>query len=163
MTATAHLDLLEGLPVGVSERTRGRTIGEGDFAALTSITWTTDELHTNREFAKENSPFGERVLGPIVVLAVASGLLYQSLWDRFSERFGVVANGAVALEARHEKPVFPGDTLYVETCLESARASESHSGHGVLVFSDKVFNQRDETVATMKRILLFRRTSPVSP
>jgi len=162
MTTTGKTDLLKGLPIGVSERTRGRTIGEGEFAALTTITWTTDELHTNREFAKKNSPFGERVLGAVVVLAVASGLMYQSLWDKFVEQFGVQAKGAVALEARHEKPVFPGDTIYVEMCLESARASKSHAGQGVLTFVDKVLNQHDETVATMKRILLFERTPPAA-
>ena len=123
----------------------------------TTVTWTTDELHTNREFAQANSPFGERVLGAVVVLAVASGLLYQSLWDKFTETFGVVPMGAVALEARHERPVFPGDTLYVEVRLESARASKSRPGQGVLTFVDKVLNQNDETVATTKRILLFER------
>ena len=34
MATTDHVDLLEGLPIGVSERTRGRTISEGEFAAV---------------------------------------------------------------------------------------------------------------------------------
>jgi itaconyl-CoA hydratase len=151
-------ELLEGLPIGVIERSRGRTITDGDFAVLTSMTWTTGQMHANREFMKKNSQFGNMILGGPVVLAVASGIQYQSHWHRFTERYQVRTLGALGVEARYRAPVFAGDTLWVDVCLESARHSNSRPGTGVLVFNDRVVNQRDELVLEMKRALTFERT-----
>lgn len=151
-------ELLAGLPIGVVERSRGRTISEGDFTLLTSLTWTTGQMHANREFMRERSQYGERILGGPVVVAVASGIQYQSHWHRFTERYQVRVIAAVGVEAKYRGPVLPGDTLYVEVCLAEARPSRSRPGQGVLVFDDRVLNQRDELVLEMKRTLLFERT-----
>jgi len=151
-------ELLAGLPIGIVERSRGRTISDGEFAVLTSMTWTTGQMHANKEFMKKRSQFGERILGGPVVVAVASGIQYQSHWHRFTEKYQVKAIAAVGVDAKYRGPVFPGDTLYVDVCLADARPSKSRPGQGVLIFDDKVVNQRDELVLEMKRTLLFERT-----
>jgi acyl dehydratase len=151
-------ELLAGLPIGVVERSRGRTISDGEFAILTSMTWTTGQMHANREFMKKHSQFGERILGGPVVVAVASGIQYQSHWHRFTEKYQVKAIAAVGVDAKYRGPVLPGDTLYVDVCLADARPSKSRPGQGVLIFDDKVVNQRDELVLEMRRTLLFERT-----
>jgi itaconyl-CoA hydratase len=151
-------ELLEGLPIGVVERSRGRTITDGEFAILTSLTWTTGQMHANREFMQKRSQFKERILGGPVVVAVASGIQYQSHWHRFAEKYQVKAIAAVGVDAKYRGPVFPNDTLYVDVCLAEARPSRSRQGQGVLVFDDKVVNQKDELVLEMKRTLIFERT-----
>ena len=158
MKTLDDLDLLDGLPIGIVEQTRGRTIGEGEFAMLTSVTWTTGEVHTNRESAAARPGSKERVLGATVTLAVASGLVSQSLWDRFTQVHRVRTVGSVAIEALHKGPVYPGDTLYVEVVLESATPSGDRPGQGLLIFADRIFNQQGQTVATVRRTLLFERT-----
>jgi acyl dehydratase len=159
MNGSHRADLLDGLPLGVTEHTSGRTIGEGEFAALTSLTWTTGEAHTNREPSEPHIGAKERVLGATVTLAVASGLVSQCLWERFTETYRVRTIRSVAIEALHEGPVHPGDTLYVEVVLQSATASNEHPGLGLLIFADRILNQRNQTVATVKRTLLFERTN----
>jgi acyl dehydratase len=69
----------------------------------------------------------------------------------------VVPVAALGLEARNRSPVFPNDTLRVETTLVQARASRSRPGRVVLVFEDKAFNQRGELVIEMRRSLMFER------
>jgi acyl dehydratase len=62
------------------------------------------------------------------------------------------------VDAKYRAPVFAGDTLWVDVCLESARESKSKPGTGVLIFNDSVVNQRGEVVLEMKRALTFERT-----
>jgi itaconyl-CoA hydratase len=151
-------ELLEGLPIGVVERSRGRTISEGDFAILTSMTWTTGQMHANSEFMKEHSQYRDKILGGPVIVAVASGIQYQSHWHRFTERYQIRTLAALGVDAKYRAPVFAGDTLWVDVCLESARPSKSRPGTGVMVFNDRVVNQRGELVLEMKRALTFERT-----
>jgi len=46
------------------------------------------------------------------------------------------------------KPVFPGDTLRVETEIIALRESKSRPTQGIVTFEHRAFNQRDELVLT---------------
>jgi len=144
---------LKGLPVGVIERSEGRTIDNGQFALLTNLTWTTGLLHSDGHYMKSHQ-FGRLILGGPVVAAVISGLWRASCWDRFSEEYGIRAIGALGAESRFRAPVFAGDTLWSNTALTAARASKSKEGAFVLTFHDEGVNQNDQTVIQMNRSLL---------
>lgn len=60
-------------------------------------------------------------------------------------------------ELRWLKPVYPGDTLRVETEIVDKTPSKSRSDMGSFRSRLTVFNQHDEPVMTMKSIGLIRR------
>ena len=59
-------------------------------------------------------------------------------------------------ELRWLKPVYPGDTLRVETELLDKTPSRSRPEMGSFRSAARVFNQHDDLVATMKSIGLIR-------
>ena len=52
-------------------------------------------------------------------------------------------------ELKWKKPVYPGDTLRVESTLVSKRRMKSRKDMGLMKSEQKVFNQNDEVVMTM--------------
>jgi acyl dehydratase len=154
--STSSDPVVDGLPIGEVAYSRGRTITDGEFGLLTSLTWTIGPMHVDDEFMK-TTQFGARVLGGPIVAAVVSGLWYTSCWEDFRRTYRVRPIGALGLEARNRGPVYAGDTLRVQTTLAEARASKSKPGCGLLVFADEAFNQRDELIITMRRTLMFER------
>jgi len=150
-------DITVDIPLTVLGRSQGRTLGEGECGVLTSMTWTIGDIHSNREFAK-TTEFGDVILGGPVVLAVASGLFATADFYRvFKKKHRVRMIAALGVEAQYLKPFLPGDTIWVETSIESARMSNSRPGSAVVLFADDVINQRGETIMKMKRPLLMVR------
>jgi acyl dehydratase len=149
--------LLGGLPIGSIGRSVGRTIAEGEFTLLNTLSWSFSEPHTNSELMSQTS-FGERLLSGPMLTAVVAGL--HSSGDHFDEirrSFGLKFLAVLGIDAHYHAPVVPGDTIWVDTTLVSARASASRPGVGVMVFRDIARNQRDEVVVEMKRPMLFSR------
>ena len=60
-------------------------------------------------------------------------------------------------QLRWLKPVYPGDTLRVETVVTEVRPSRTRPDMGSVHSDLTVFNQSDEAVMTMKSIGLLRR------
>jgi acyl dehydratase len=60
-------------------------------------------------------------------------------------------------ELRWLKPVYPGDTLRIESEILEKKASESRPEMGSFRTKSTIFNQRDEPVMTVKSIGLIRR------
>ena len=54
------------------------------------------------------------------------------------------------------KPVFIGDTLRAETVVSGLRASKSRPGAGVVTFTHRMLNQRDEVVCQCERSALLQ-------
>lgn len=150
-------DPVDGMPVGRKEFSQGRTVSEGEFMLLTSLTWTTDELHANAEYMR-NSEFGERLLGGSVVLSLISGLWCQNpLFRDMLGVHGVKPIAALGTTASYRGVFRPGDTLYEETEIESVRASKSMAGRGIMNLRDRAFNQRDELIVDSTRSILYER------
>ena len=55
------------------------------------------------------------------------------------------------------KPVFHGDTLYIETEIVDKRESRSRPDAGVVFFEHRATNQREELVARIRRAGLMRK------
>ena len=138
--------LLGGLPIGSTGRSVGRTISDGEFTLLNTLSWSFS---------------GERVLDGPMLTALVAGM--HSSGDHFEEirrSFCVKFLAVMGLDAHYRAPVVPGDTIWVDSTLVSARASASPPGAGVMVFRDVVRNQRDEVVLEMERPMLFERRAP---
>jgi acyl dehydratase len=152
-------DVTHALPVGSKTRSMGRTITEGEFCLLNTLSWSISELHTNREKMAETA-FGERLLAGTMLLAVTQGMHDSSDGLReLEETYGVQVTRTLRLQAKFRAPVMPGDTLWVETELVAAEPTDDASV-GVIVFRDTATNQRTETVAELERRLQFRRVAP---
>jgi acyl dehydratase len=152
------IDLLAGLPIDAVTRTRGRTLGEGECALLTSLTWTIGRFHTEKPYA-ETTTFGGITLAGAVVVAVAIGLINTSdFYRELDQKYGVKIIAVLGMKVQYRTGFRPGDTLWVETTLMKARATERRPERGILEFKDRVLNQRDETIAEMERQWLFERT-----
>src|SRR4051812_16350913 len=60
-------------------------------------------------------------------------------------------------ELRWPAPVRPGDTLSVRVTITSARVSQSKPDRGIVTSQVEVFNQRGETVMTLKPVNIIAR------
>ena len=58
---------------------------------------------------------------------------------------------------RFPKPVFAGDTLRIETTVLSKRESQSRKDTGIVTLEHKAFNQRNEEVASCRRVALMMK------
>jgi len=60
-------------------------------------------------------------------------------------------------EVRFPKPVFAGDTIRAESKVVQLRESKSRPDQGIVTFEHVGFNQRNEIVATCRRVALMLR------
>src|SRR5882757_799138 len=109
----------EDCPVGltVTHATR-RTVTETDNVMFTTMTMNPAPLHLDHEYAA-GTEFGQPLVNSMFTLALVVGLSVHEL--TLGTIIAQVGLDAVAFPA----PVFPGDTIEVETEVVEARASKS--------------------------------------
>jgi acyl dehydratase len=71
--------------------------------------------------------------------------------------FGTTVANLGMSEVNFPRPVFHGDTLRTETKVLSKRESKSRPSAGLVEFQHTCFNQKDEVVATCKRMAFMRK------
>ena len=86
-------------------------------------------------------------------------MVMRMMVDNITERRQAGLGSPGLDELRWLKPVYPGDTLRVETTLLDKTPSRSRPEMGSFRSEVKVFNQDEAVVATMKSIGLIRRRS----
>jgi acyl dehydratase len=154
--------IADGLPVGQSCRSTGRTLSEGEFMLLHNLMGAMTPLHANKHYMQQTE-YGERILGGgVVVGLVAAAWANSALSQSLLADHGVRWRAALGLDAKFVAPVQPGDTLYFVYTLSGVRASKSHEGCGVLTVEMKVENQRDELCSVGNLNVLFDRPEPSS-
>jgi len=95
---------LEDFEINVPQRTRGRTIGEGDVSLFAGLVGDHNPLHVDEEFAKK-SRFGTRILhGPFTSALVSApvGMYFSGSAIAYLEH-----------NCRFKAAVRPGDTVVV--------------------------------------------------
>ena len=60
-------------------------------------------------------------------------------------------------EVRFPRPLFPGDTVHVETEVLELRDSKSRPRNGIVIFEHRAYNQKNELAASCKRSALMLR------
>ena len=141
MTTPARGKYFEEFEVGQRLTTLGRTITEGEVYAFAGLSGDYNQIHTDAEFSK-STPFGQRVAHGLLGLSIATGL---------AMRTGVLEGTVISFREINEwkfiKPVFMGDTIYVEMEIVETKAITRINGGSIQIVMD-VRNQRQET--TMK-------------
>lgn len=142
------------IPVGKKYISAGRTISEGDFTLLTNLTWTTDQLHTDREYMKQ-TPFGERILAGACVLACAIGLANRSGIDQALDNDKVKRVAALGFrKVIFSAPIKPGDTITVHSEILNVRPTSKDPKRAVVRIKETTFNQTGQEVMTHIRSIL---------
>jgi acyl dehydratase len=136
----------EDLKVGFRFRTHRRTIAEADVANFVNLTWLTEELFAVADDS-QRAIKGRAVPGALVY-SFAEGLLLPSMQD----------TGLAFLNAMLDVkgPTVVGDTIHVECQVTEARLT-SKGDRGLVRFTNKVINQRGETVLEYNPLRMLKR------
>jgi acyl dehydratase len=127
----------EEFSVGQKLTTEKRTVTEDDIMTFARVSGDDNRIHTDPEFSK-TTIFGKQVAHGLLGLAIASGLAWQT---------GILDGTVIAFrevkEWKFVKPVFIGDSIYVE--LETIETKGlPRIGGGSVTITLEVKNQNEE-------------------
>jgi itaconyl-CoA hydratase len=138
-------DLTVGMKI---KHSMGRTITEMDNVLFSSLTMNTQPLHINEDFASKTQ-FGQRIVNGIFTMGVIVGITVAELTE------GTIVANLGYERVVHPKPVFHGDTVYVETEVLGMRESKSNPDRGVVTLKHSGLNQHGEVICEIERSVLF--------
>ena len=127
-----------------------RTVTETDNLLISTLTHNPAQLHLDAEYMK-STPYGRPIMNSVFTLGLMVGI---SVGDT---TLGTAVANLGWDEVRFPNPLFPGDTVHVETEVIALRESRSRPDQGIVTFLHRAFNQRDELVASCKRSGLQRK------
>ena len=144
----------DDLEVGMTiHHSCGRTITEMDNVLFNSMTMNTQPLHLNKDFSSKTQ-FGRRVVNGILTLGIVIGITVKNLTE------GTIVANLGYEKVEHPKPVFHGDTIYVETEVLEKRVSRSKPDRGIVKIRHLGKNQLGEIVCKVERTVLFLKQTP---
>jgi len=127
----------EEFSVGQKIVTEKRTITENDIMSFAALSGDNNRIHTDPEFSK-TTVFGRQVAHGLLGLAIASGLAWRT---------GILDGTVIAFREVNEwkfvKPVFIGDTIYVDLDVREVKALPRIGG-GSVTITLEVKNQNEE-------------------
>lgn len=139
----------EDMEIGMTLRhSLGRTVTEMDNVLFSTLTMNPQPLHLNEDFASKTQ-FGQRIVNGIFTLGVVIGLTVSELTE------GTIIANLGYEKVRHPKPVYHGDTIYVETEVLSKRESQSQPDRGIITLRHLGKNQHGDVVCEVERSVLF--------
>ena len=128
----------EEFELGDTMVTQEHVVTEEEIVAFARLTGDDNPLHTDHEYTKTHM-FGQPVAHGLLVLSIASGLLWQ---------LGFMQETVLAfrsLEWKFSRPVFIGDRIRVKSEVYQRKAMPRLGG-GAVIFDVKVLNQDDDVV-----------------
>jgi itaconyl-CoA hydratase len=126
----------------------GRTLTELDNVLFCALTMNTQPLHINEDFAAK-SQFGRRIVNGIFTMGLAVGITVPELTE------GTIVANLSYDRVAHPRPMFHGDTLYVETEVLDKKPSASKPDRGIVRLLHRGLNQSGETVLEIERSVMF--------
>lgn len=127
-----------------------RTVTETDNLLLSTLTHNPQPLHLDAEYAA-GTEFGRIVVNGTFTFALMIGV---SVSDT---TLGTLMANLGYDRLVMPKPVFIGDTLRFESEVTELRPSKSRPETGVVTFTHRAHNQRDEEVCSCLRMALLRK------
>ena len=127
-----------------------RTVTEMDNVLFSSLTMNVQPLHLDEEFASKTE-FGQRIVNSLFTLGLMIGITVNDT------TLGTTIANLGMTDVRFPKPVFHGDTLRVQTKVQSLRESKSRPEAGIVEFKHIAINQSGEIVAECTRQALMRK------
>ncbi|OHC98635.1 MAG: dehydratase [Sphingomonadales bacterium RIFCSPLOWO2_12_FULL_63_15] len=128
-----------------------RTVTETDNLLFTTMTHNPQPLHLDAEFAKA-SEFGQILVNGTFTFALMIGL---SVGDT---TLGTLVANLGYDKLVMPKPVFIGDTLRCDSEVTDLKPSKSRPGAGIVTFTHRLRNQRDEIVCQCLRMALLQES-----
>ena len=145
MTGKYYDELNVGIKI---QHSLGRTVTETDNVLFNSLTMNTQPLHLNVDFASKTQ-FGRPIVNGILTLGIVVGITVGDLTEGT-----IIANLGYG-QVKHPRPVFHGDTIYVETEVLEKRESKSKPDQGIVKMRHVGKNQHNEVVCEVERTVLF--------
>ncbi|OIP92809.1 MAG: dehydratase [Syntrophaceae bacterium CG2_30_58_14] len=144
----------EDFQIGQTFITKSRTVTEADIVNFAALSWDTNPLHTDREFAAK-TVFGERIAHGMLGLVIHAGL---------SQMLGIMEGTLIAflgMTWSFQKPIRIGDTVHVVQRVKEMRKTTKED-RGVITFDKELVNQKGEIVQKgTTTVLMARRTSGI--
>ena len=137
--------------LSVGQRIRhevGRTLADYDNILFSTLTMNPSPLHINADYMSR-SEYGKPLINGIFTLGVVVGITVHDLTA------GTIIANLGYEQVRHPKPMFAGDTLYVETEVLEKRESKSRPDAGVVKLKHFGRNQDGEICVEATRSVLF--------
>jgi acyl dehydratase len=132
-----------------------RVIDRSDIDAFTRLSGDRTALHCDDDYAR-TTPFGAVVAHGVLVLAVGTGLAYDT---------GIFLGTVLAvrsMELSFERPVFPGDSLSLRLEV-TAKDSQPRIDRGRVAFGVRLTNQHGKAAALGTWTLIMRRSGEPTP
>jgi acyl dehydratase len=129
-----------------------RTVTETDNLLFSTMTHNPQPLHIDVEAARA-SEFGQILVNGTFTFALMVGL---SVGDT---TLGTLVANLGYDKLVHPKPVFIGDTLRAETKIDALRESSSRPDAGIVSFTHRLLNQRDEIVCQCTRVAMLKKSA----
>jgi acyl dehydratase len=146
--------------VGNVLRTPGRTLTDGDFAAIVNASWENGPLHVDDTYMV-GTGFGRRILGGPCLVAIAAGLSSSTMYASWGAA-GLDCRAALGIdEVRYDAPVFAGDTVRVDSEVLALRSTPGGTGWFGEV-GDRMVNQQGRVVLRMRRSYLLTDLAPTT-
>ncbi len=145
MAGKYYDDLHVGMKI---QHALGRTITEMDNVLFSTLTMNPQPLHLNEDFAAQTK-FGQRIVNGIFTLGVVVGITVGDLTQ------GTIVANLGYEKVAHPRPVFHGDTIYVETEVLEMRESRSRPDVGIVKLKHLGKNQRGVVVVEVVRTVMF--------
>jgi acyl dehydratase len=127
-----------------------RTVTETDNLLISTLTHNPQPLHLDAE-AAAHSEFGQILVNGIFTFGLMIGI---SVVDTTA---GVLIANLGYDKVVMPKPVFIGDTLHGDTTVSAVRESGSRADAGLVTFTHRLFNQRNEIACQCQRTAFIRR------
>ena len=127
-----------------------RTVTETDNLLFSTMTHNPQPLHLDIEAAKA-SEFGRILVNGTFTFALMVGLSVGET------TLGTLVANLGYDKLVHPKPVFIGDTMRAETEVTELKPSKSRPEAGIVTFTHRLINQRDEIVCQCLRTALLKR------
>ena len=127
-----------------------RTVTETDNLLISTLTHNPQPMHLDIEEARA-SEFGQILVNSCFTFSLTVGV---SVGDT---TLGTLVANLGFDEVRFPKPVFIGDTLRAESEVVELRPSKSRPEAGIVIFTHRMLNQRDEVVCECLRSALLKR------
>ena len=124
-----------------------RTVTETDNLLFCALAMNPAAIHLDAEYCRD-TPFGERIVNSVFTLGLLVGL---SVYDT---TLGTTIGNLGWDEVKFPHPVRVGDTLRAVSTVHSVRESRSRGDSGIVIFDHRAYNQRDEEVASCRRVAL---------
>jgi len=124
-----------------------RTVTETDNVLISALTHNPQPMHLDRELAAK-SEFGQPLVNSVFTFGLMIGV-----------SVGDTTMGTLVANLGYDKlvfpsPVFAGDTLRSETECIALRESKSRPNAGIVTWTHRSFNQKDELVCECTRTAL---------